>query len=70
VSGLKEEVVVSAEHVMSILATGEAHRHVGATDFNEKSSRSHTIFRMVVESKQISDVINNSSAVRVSHLVS
>lgn len=46
---------------MSIIAAGEgyfefivlinaitlAHRHFGSTDFNEKSSRSHTLFRMV-----------------------
>lgn len=81
VDGLKEEVVVSPEQVMSLIAGGEgtstwgpymfrtlkyshtipfaqfcradthfacsAYRHVGATDYNEVSSRSHTLFRMV-----------------------
>jgi centromeric protein E len=51
VEGLKEEIVMSPEQVMSVLAAGEAHRHVGATDFNAVSSRSHTIFRLVAESK-------------------
>ncbi|KAL6078712.1 Kinesin KIN-7D, mitochondrial isoform X1, variant 2 [Balamuthia mandrillaris] len=56
VGGLKEEIVLSPEQVMSIIAAGEAHRHVGATNFNEMSSRSHTIFRMVIESKPVSGV--------------
>eukprot|EP00753_Platysulcus_tardus_P017904 PLAT6629.1.p1 GENE.PLAT6629.1~~PLAT6629.1.p1 ORF type:complete len:943 (+),score=485.85 PLAT6629.1:110-2830(+) len=52
VRGLKEEVVMSVEHIFSLIASGESHRHIGATDFNAVSSRSHTIFRMVVESKE------------------
>ncbi len=68
VGGLKEEVVVSTEHVLSIIATGEAHRHMGATDYNEKSSRSHTIFIMVVESKMLQPT-HTDHAVRVSYLV-
>ena len=47
VEKLKEEIVLSPGQVMSIISAGEAHRHVGATNFNEQSSRSHTIFRMV-----------------------
>ena len=50
VEGLKEEVVLSGDHVMSLIAAGEAHRHVGSTRFNEESSRSHTIFRLWCES--------------------
>ncbi|PRP77553.1 kinesin family member 11 [Planoprotostelium fungivorum] len=53
VGNLKEEVVLSPEHVFSLISGGEAHRHIGATDFNEQSSRSHTIFRMVIESREI-----------------
>jgi hypothetical protein len=41
---------------------------MGETDYNEKSSRSHTIFKMVIESKQIST--SESGVVRVSYLVS
>jgi hypothetical protein len=37
--------------VFALIAGGEAHRHVGSTDMNQHSSRSHTIFRLVVESK-------------------
>jgi len=50
VPGLTEEVCSSIEQVYSLLQLGTANRTVGATHANEKSSRSHTIFRMTVES--------------------
>lgn len=49
---LKEEIVVSAEQVLSLMEIGEAHRQYGATNMNEHSSRSHTIFRIVIESRE------------------
>eukprot|EP00898_Chlorokybus_atmophyticus_P000674 jgi/Chlat1/1607/Chrsp125S01868 len=52
VEGVKEEVVLNAEHVLSLIAAGEAHRHVGATNLNQLSSRSHTIFRLTIESTE------------------
>lgn len=66
VSGLKEEVVTSAKAVMRIIKRGEANRHTSSTEYNEHSSRSHTIFQMVVESRENSE----SSKVQVSILVS
>lgn len=54
VGALKEEIVVSPTHVMALLAGGDVHRHVGATNYNEQSSRSHTLFRLVIESKEVS----------------
>jgi len=53
VGNLKEEIVLSLDHVMSLISAGEAHRHVGTTNYNDQSSRSHTIFRMIIESKDI-----------------
>ncbi|XP_043691550.1 kinesin-like protein KIN-7K, chloroplastic [Telopea speciosissima] len=50
VDGIKEEVVLSPAHALSLIATGEEHRHVGSTNFNLLSSRSHTIFTLTVES--------------------
>ncbi|OVA20703.1 Kinesin [Macleaya cordata] len=50
VEGIKEEVVLSPAHALSLIAAGEAHRHVGATNFNLLSSRSHTIFTLTIES--------------------
>jgi len=49
VEGLKEEVVLSAEHALSLIAAGEANRKVGSTAFNEDSSRSHIICRFCIE---------------------
>ena len=50
VQGLTEEVVMTAKQVISLLSAGQSHRHVGRTNFNRASSRSHVIFRLVVES--------------------
>jgi len=50
VDGLKEEVVMSCQQVLALIAAGESHRHIGRTNYNEVSSRSHTLFRVVVES--------------------
>lgn len=51
VAGLREEIVSSPKQVFELLEFGEARRHVGQTNMNVYSSRSHTIFRMVIESK-------------------
>ncbi|KAM1750620.1 kinesin-like protein KIN-7K, chloroplastic [Malus sylvestris] len=50
VEGIKEEVVLSPAHALSLIAAGEEHRHVGSTNFNLLSSRSHTIFSLTIES--------------------
>lgn len=47
-----EEVVADFDHVLRILASGERQRHTGCTEMNSRSSRSHTLFRLVVESQQ------------------
>ncbi|KAL3534130.1 hypothetical protein ACH5RR_002591 [Cinchona calisaya] len=49
VEGIKEEVVLSPAHALSLIAAGEEHRHVGSTNFNLLSSRSHTIFTLTIE---------------------
>ncbi|QCD99053.1 kinesin-like protein KIN-7N [Vigna unguiculata] len=72
VSGLKEEIVNNAEQVLNLIKAGEVNRHFGETNMNVRSSRSHTIFRMVIESKgKDSNSFNDSSindVVRVSVL--
>ncbi|XP_062200832.1 kinesin-like protein KIN-7K, chloroplastic isoform X2 [Phragmites australis] len=55
VEGIKEEVVLSPGHALSFIAAGEEHRHVGSNNFNLFSSRSHTIFTMMIESSSHSD---------------
>ncbi|CAA2975310.1 kinesin KIN-7D, mitochondrial isoform X1 [Olea europaea subsp. europaea] len=55
VEGIKEEVVMSPGHALSFIAAGEEHRHVGSNNFNLFSSRSHTIFTLMIESSAPGD---------------
>ena len=50
-TGLREEVVVCEEDVMEFVAKGSQSRRTGATAMNDKSSRSHAVFRITIESK-------------------
>ncbi|KAM4807727.1 centromere-associated protein E [Rhinophrynus dorsalis] len=71
VADLTEELVMVPEHVMQWIKKGEKNRHYGETKMNEHSSRSHTIFRMIVESRDRNDPGNSENcdgAVMVSHL--
>ncbi|XWS21313.1 hypothetical protein CRYUN_Cryun30bG0045100 [Craigia yunnanensis] len=72
VAGLREEIVNNAEQVMELLESGEVNRHFGETNMNARSSRSHTIFRMVIESKGkdtgSSGAYSSNDAIRVSVL--
>ncbi|TYJ58685.1 hypothetical protein B9479_000521 [Cryptococcus floricola] len=51
VEPLVEEIVSTPEDVMELLEKGNAQRRIGATDWNERSSRSHCVFTVVIESK-------------------
>ena len=51
--GAKETIIRSADEALALLARGEAHRHVGRTNMNEVSSRSHSILRVVIESVDV-----------------
>lgn len=79
VSPLKEEIVTAPSQVMRIIERGDYQRHVSSTDFNAHSSRSHSIFQIVIESRDRSTAAAGSptarkpgsksaSAVRVSQL--
>ncbi|KAL5067461.1 hypothetical protein RYX36_018348 [Vicia faba] len=71
VAGLREEIVTSSEQVLNLMEFGESHRHIGETNMNLYSSRSHTIFRMIIESRDRNQDESTSSscdAVRVSAL--
>ena len=46
VEGLEAKIVSDPDEVMGLLKTGESNRHYGATNMNDRSSRSHTIFRL------------------------
>ncbi|XP_020278586.1 centromere-associated protein E-like isoform X2 [Pseudomyrmex gracilis] len=48
----KEEVTNCPENVLSIMCRGNKNRRIGETNMNEKSSRSHTIFKITIESRE------------------
>jgi centromeric protein E len=47
INGLTECAVRTEEEVRRLLQTGEDRRKVGGTDWNQRSSRSHCVFRIV-----------------------
>lgn len=47
----EETIVESFEEAMAVLEKGQAARHVGETKMNARSSRSHTVFTLQIESK-------------------
>lgn len=47
-----EEIVTDFESLLTILFRGEKSRQIASTGMNERSSRSHTIFKITVESRQ------------------
>ncbi|OSX59774.1 hypothetical protein POSPLADRAFT_1048250 [Postia placenta MAD-698-R-SB12] len=49
---LREEVVTSLKGVREVLHRGEGNRRTASTDWNERSSRSHSVFRVVIESRE------------------
>ncbi|CAN0892333.1 Kinesin-like protein KIN-7E, chloroplastic, partial [Linum grandiflorum] len=67
VEAIKEEVVLSPAHALSLIATGEAHRHVGSNNINILSSRSHTIFTLTIESSPSGENLGEED-VRLSRL--
>ncbi|KAF9968438.1 hypothetical protein BGZ70_003834 [Mortierella alpina] len=52
VSPLKEEIVTTPSQVLRILQRGDYQRHTSTTDYNAHSSRSHSIFQIVIESRE------------------
>jgi centromeric protein E len=72
----QEEMVTDYESLLRLLFQGEKSRTVASTQMNERSSRSHTIFRITIESREKDNVDANEDysesggdgAVRVSTL--
>ncbi|XP_014470851.1 PREDICTED: centromere-associated protein E [Dinoponera quadriceps] len=48
----KEVVINSPENILSLMSKGNKNRKIGETNMNERSSRSHTIFRITIESRE------------------
>jgi hypothetical protein len=51
VENLSEEVVESEEDLEEVLRRGSINRHIAATSMNSESSRSHSVFMIVLETK-------------------
>lgn len=54
------------QDVVTLLARGNTNRKTGATDWNERSSRSHAVFQIVIESRPRDSV--GDDEIRVSRL--
>lgn len=56
VKGAEMRVVRSVDEVMEAVGAGERARRYGATAMNTRSSRSHTVFRLSLESRTVLSV--------------
>ena len=52
IPNLSERIVGSVEDLLAVLLEADTNRTVGSTAMNERSSRSHTIFRITYEKKE------------------
>lgn len=62
IKGAVETIVRDIDAVFHLLATGEENRHVGSTNMNMRSSRSHTLFKLILESQQRPSVKDDGDA--------
>ncbi|KAG0628802.1 hypothetical protein M758_1G054100 [Ceratodon purpureus] len=67
VEGLSEEYVSNLEDVTRLLIRGLANRRVSSTAMNNESSRSHSVFTFVIESRSKS-AAEGASSVRTSRM--
>jgi centromeric protein E len=51
-SPLKEEIVQSPTQLLRVIARGDHQRRTGSTQYNARSSRSHAVVQIVVESRE------------------
>nr|XP_026491082.1 centromere-associated protein E-like isoform X1 [Vanessa tameamea] len=63
-----EKVTTSPEEVLEVMRTGKANRQTGATNMNEESSRSHSIFQITIESREHIEGEEEVGSVNVSQL--
>ncbi|XP_012251601.2 kinesin-related protein 4 isoform X1 [Athalia rosae] len=62
----KEEVTNCPQNVLAIMKKGDKRRRIGETNMNERSSRSHTLFRITIESRDAKS--DADGAIQVSQL--
>ncbi|XP_022829644.1 kinesin-related protein 4 [Spodoptera litura] len=63
-----EKVTSTPEEIMEVMREGEANRQKGATKMNEESSRSHSIFQIIIESRKHIEGEEEPGCVNVSQL--
>ena len=72
VENLREERIGSVEEALEVIALGNEHRKIGATAFNEGSSRSHTVIKITIEASDrpefMKDPMKTAAARTVSSL--
>ncbi|KAI7904782.1 kinesin motor domain-containing protein, partial [Cokeromyces recurvatus] len=68
VCNLKEVAVKSPEDIFECIKQGEVNRHTSATDYNDLSSRSHSMFQLIIETRSKGAPIHASEGVRISQL--
>lgn len=68
VENLTEVLVTTPQEVLALKDQGDMNRHVGATDWNDRSSRSHCVFQIVVESSERQSNLTKNSVSRKSTL--
>ncbi|XP_060879047.1 kinesin-related protein 4-like isoform X2 [Metopolophium dirhodum] len=69
ITPLKAIVCQNSQMVIDLMKIGEKNRSIGETDMNERSSRSHTIFRMILESRNVDDDCDGAYQQSVINLV-
>lgn len=63
----QEEIVTDFEGLLTMLFRGEKSRAIASTQMNERSSRSHTIFRITIESREKPDETEGDDSSSSSH---
>ncbi|KAJ9116916.1 hypothetical protein QFC22_004573 [Naganishia vaughanmartiniae] len=64
INGLTEMIVTNVAEVKKVLSIGDGRRRTGCTDWNERSSRSHSVFRIVIESRSKSNTLEDEMNTR------
>ena len=52
IQGVTETDIVDQDQVINVIERGQRNRKIASNNFNEQSSRSHTIFRIIIESQK------------------
>lgn len=68
INGLTEMIVTNVAEVKKVLNIGDGRRRTGCTDWNERSSRSHSVFRVV--STVVKNVVPEVDPCAAGHRVS